>query len=512
MPLADVITLLREAIPKPEPVAGASQLSDDTLGHLLADLEGWEHAYEATIRIAEQKAVESPVEAPHWFAQAGAFKFLPDTQRMPGIDRIALLCDELFGGTGLTVENIRQLRVRVCRKLHCQPAQADALSLEETADVLENIERVSIETLNAMQPCLASDQLTTIDLLITPNGSQIPVYWASCRIVPDKEPSICPKADPSIPAEFLPLVLQAFNRFPGRVPAGHTIHWIGHRAWRRNACTCYGQAPTAPVNYAQSELQGANLGLHCDTREYCLDAPVGTPSPLKEAFETVAKAVSQAAEIRQSTSTTRIVFDDQARELANALAAARQAYALAELQLQASALDRTCAHRDALNVVIKVNDVVGHVMLNQVPFDQAAAHIRSAPTFDVAKLISAMRRQISHAAIQVKSASEPAHDMRQQEEDRKSAQTDNRSRGKPRRQRKDGGWLTVAEAAQISGINKGIISRAVDDGDLKSNGKKLRARRIDGTDFNRWQLARANKLKSMESDEQVRKLLDRAND
>jgi len=75
----------------------------------------------------------------------------------------------------------------------------------------------------------------------------------------------------------------------------------------------------------------------------------------------------------------------------------------------------------------------------------------------------------------------------------------------------NGAWLTVAKAAQIAGINKGTISRAVDGGALKSNGKKRRARRIDGADFNRWQLARANKPRPAENDEHVQKLMNRAN-
>jgi hypothetical protein len=54
-----------------------------------------------------------------------------------------------------------------------------------------------------------------------------------------------------------------------------------------------------------------------------------------------------------------------------------------------------------------------------------------------------------------------------------------------------GRWLTISDAARVSGINKGIISRAADAGELRDNGKTERARRIDALDFIQWQLKRA---------------------
>lgn len=56
-----------------------------------------------------------------------------------------------------------------------------------------------------------------------------------------------------------------------------------------------------------------------------------------------------------------------------------------------------------------------------------------------------------------------------------------------------GRWLKVSEAAQICGGNTGDITKAVDSGNLKSNGKTGRDRRIDGIDFNRWQLERSKR-------------------
>jgi len=81
------------------------------------------------------------------------------------------------------------------------------------------------------------------------------------------------------------------------------------------------------------------------------------------------------------------------------------------------------------------------------------------------------------------------------------AMNDLLNQGRPNR------WLTVSEAAQISGCNKGIITKAVNDGKLKGNGLTGRERRIDGVDFNRWQLERAGKSEPSESDEAVKKLV-----
>jgi hypothetical protein len=68
-------------------------------------------------------------------------------------------------------------------------------------------------------------------------------------------------------------------------------------------------------------------------------------------------------------------------------------------------------------------------------------------------------------------------------------------------------WLTVSEAARISACNKGIITRAVEAGTLKSNGKAGRLRRIDAVDLARWQLARAAKPEPTENDASVEPLV-----
>jgi excisionase family DNA binding protein len=73
-------------------------------------------------------------------------------------------------------------------------------------------------------------------------------------------------------------------------------------------------------------------------------------------------------------------------------------------------------------------------------------------------------------------------------------------------------WFTVKEASQTSGVNSGLISRAVDSGELKSNGKSGRERRIDPADLARWMKERADRPEPKESGEHVESLMKKASD
>ena len=70
-------------------------------------------------------------------------------------------------------------------------------------------------------------------------------------------------------------------------------------------------------------------------------------------------------------------------------------------------------------------------------------------------------------------------------------------------------WFTVSEAAKTAGVNTGIITRAVDTGELLNNAKRGRERRIDPESLARWMLARADKPEVEESQEQIKRLVDR---
>jgi hypothetical protein len=109
-----------------------------TLGELIRELESAESAFIANSRTADRvEAEHGSIPATWWRVQAAALRFQPDPIRMPGIDRIQVLCDELAGGTGLTAANVRQLRARLCRLKGRTLQDADNCSLVEAADALE---------------------------------------------------------------------------------------------------------------------------------------------------------------------------------------------------------------------------------------------------------------------------------------------------------------------------------------------------------------------------------------
>jgi hypothetical protein len=71
-------------------------------------------------------------------------------------------------------------------------------------------------------------------------------------------------------------------------------------------------------------------------------------------------------------------------------------------------------------------------------------------------------------------------------------------------------WLTVSQAARVTDCDTGTITRAADDGSLKSNGRHGRDRRIDPVDLSRWKLKRADRPEPEESESAVERKLDNA--
>jgi tetratricopeptide (TPR) repeat protein len=68
-------------------------------------------------------------------------------------------------------------------------------------------------------------------------------------------------------------------------------------------------------------------------------------------------------------------------------------------------------------------------------------------------------------------------------------------------------WITVSQAASVSGANPGVITRAVDAGELMGNGMTGRERRVDAVDLTQWMLQRIAKPEAEESDAQVERLV-----
>ncbi|HBI47068.1 MAG TPA: hypothetical protein DDY78_30075 [Planctomycetales bacterium] len=193
---------------------------------------------------------------------------LPDTKTAPGINQLTLLCDRAFNGTGLTIPNVRQIRADLCHQLSCSLEFANELFLPEVVNLLEDRgpsalpTSIKAEDLRAFLPVerflhpgrtlptrikaedlRAYPIMTLDDLIIMPGNPPIPIYPASCRIIPGDAPSVCPDASPPLPREYLHHVEKVFREFC-QIPEGCTIHWTGHESWKRNLCHC-GPAPGA---------------------------------------------------------------------------------------------------------------------------------------------------------------------------------------------------------------------------------------------------------------------------
>lgn len=73
-------------------------------------------------------------------------------------------------------------------------------------------------------------------------------------------------------------------------------------------------------------------------------------------------------------------------------------------------------------------------------------------------------------------------------------------------------WLTVTEAATVAVVDRWAITRAADNGQLITNGKKRTERRIDKISLVDWLLRRSKEPEPQESDAQVRAAMRRADD
>ncbi len=103
------------------------------------------------------------------------------------------------------------------------------------------------------------------------------------------------------------------------------------------------------------------------------------------------------------------------------------------------------------------------------------------------------------------SAALPSSKVEERTEGDGSSGSDQAEQGGPEEQE----WLTVSEAARVATTNSGTITRAVENGEIRSNGKRGRDRRIDPAGLSHWMLSRANRPEPQESEEQVKRLINK---
>ena len=140
-----------------------------TLGDLIQDLTRSEEAFATQMKEAERlHSKHGGLVAHHLETTASHLRWRPDATRMPGIDRIDLICHERFG-TGVNVEAVRKLRAELCRTHRVDTETANSLTLTEAADLL------GIEGGISGQRLVGADQMT---------NSRHPIrvlYVAACR-------------------------------------------------------------------------------------------------------------------------------------------------------------------------------------------------------------------------------------------------------------------------------------------------------------------------------------------
>jgi hypothetical protein len=226
-----------------------SAATEYTLGLLILELTSSEEAYAFNRARADEIAHTGSMLAASRYLQAAVLRWQPNPDRMPGIGRIEVLCDLEQGEAGITVVKVRRLRARICQRLRVDTQHVDAMSLVEAADVLEGVQRASLDQVHRALSDASHNGLTSLDVIYTLPGEHVQVTGLSCKIIPGTIPNACPDACPTLPPSFLPLAEQAIRQVyrATPLPIGTTIHWVGHDTGARSRCRCpeYQNAPYA---------------------------------------------------------------------------------------------------------------------------------------------------------------------------------------------------------------------------------------------------------------------------
>lgn len=170
-----------------------------------------------------------------------------DSERMPGIGRIKLACYRLYG-TDVTAESVRRLLARICdRYCGIELRVFEQIDLNVAASILENphdgVPRVPDE-----------DVLTCVSL---GGRDWVKVTGLSCKVIAGTKPEACPNAKPPVPHWVLPSIDRAIRRYR-QLPAGTTVHWVGHEAGYRQLCRCPVYA-TSPYASPRDQSQWADV-------------------------------------------------------------------------------------------------------------------------------------------------------------------------------------------------------------------------------------------------------------
>ncbi|MCR9118099.1 MAG: hypothetical protein NXI22_14275 [bacterium] len=87
-------------------------------------------------------------------------------------------------------------------------------------------------------------------------ANRFPISDFDAKVVKGDIPTVCPKTDRPLPVEWLPKVVEVFQRV-GLCKEGETIHWVGSQSKLENFCTCFDD-DTLPTHRTQETSKGDN--------------------------------------------------------------------------------------------------------------------------------------------------------------------------------------------------------------------------------------------------------------
>jgi hypothetical protein len=222
----------------------AVQPAGYTLGRLVAFLDDLDRRREFHRLQQQSRLSRDPIGAALNETYSTALRWRPDEGETPGIGRIELLCDLEPGDPGITAVKVRRLRAKICQQRHWPLPVADELALADAADLLEGVQRVTLDELEEAGRQHIHHGLTTLDTIDLGTGPGIRVTGLSCKVVAGTTPTACPDANPVLPPSLLPHAERAIRRLHP-LPSGTTIHWVGHDTGVRSRCRCHPAAPYA---------------------------------------------------------------------------------------------------------------------------------------------------------------------------------------------------------------------------------------------------------------------------
>jgi hypothetical protein len=144
----------------------------------------------------------------------------------------------------------------------------------------------------------------------------------------------------------------------------------------------------------------SNLG-EWDSAKLKLEAPHGTPSPLREAYAAVAETIFHAWQARYQPIHNRFAFRDAiADPLANALRGASALITREDVWLQTRAGDALQAFLRALEEANRIHAACGHIVL-KLTETEPVAYLSRQPHFDAYTIMNRIREATCRAAFRI---------------------------------------------------------------------------------------------------------------